>query len=84
MTRIKSITTLNYVMTCIIVLYHCHVSVHPVSLLDEQISGDITLFFSQLTAVAMSFFFFITAFLLFRNLTIKNYTSKIKNAFFHY
>lgn len=69
MTEIQKtrITVLNFLMTCVIVLFHCDLK-----------KGDIvSSCISSLAALAMCFFFWVTALLLFRDLSFANYKTKI-------
>ena len=79
MKRIERISVINSFMTCIIVLYHCRVRFDPISVLDGHISDCISEVAETAAAIAMSCFFCISAFLLFRNLNKQNYLQKIKN-----
>lgn len=82
MARIKKISTINTLMTCIVVLFHCDIRLEPVSGYDKHIVDYIYYYAETVLTVAMSYFFFVSAFLLFRNLNKENYKEKIKRRCF--
>lgn len=65
-------------MTLIIVFYHCNYSGEPFGSFDGKVIGIVDSSAEALAFVAMCWFFSISGFLLFRNLTFKNYAEKLK------
>ena len=65
-------------MTLIIVFYHCNYSGEPFGSFDGKAIGIVDSSAEALAFVAMCWFFSISGFLLFRNLTLKNYAEKLK------
>lgn len=80
--RIERITTLNFLFTCVIVMYHCSCFPNTTSSLDALLTEKITFVTNYLVIGSMCFFFFVSAFLLFNNLTYKSVPGKIKKRFF--
>ena len=77
------ITILGFVMTSVIVMYHCGATgVVPFNILDEKINKFLDAFFDNMAILAMSHFFFVTGYLLFYNLTESLFKTKIKRRFF--
>lgn len=77
--RIKSI---RFLMTCIIAFYHCNYSGEAVSPFDRRANSLIDSTAETVAFAAMCWFFSISGFLLFRNLTFKNYAEKLKKRTF--
>lgn len=80
----RRITIVTFVMTCVIVLYHSlfgdsNLAVSPG---DAQLNDSFLYYLEQVAVLAMSWFFMITGFLLYRDLTMKNYLEKIKRRVF--
>lgn len=75
----QRITIFGFVMTCIIVFYHCGTPKIAISSFDEKWNTYLGTVFDGLAVLAMSWFFTITGFLLFYNLTLSNYLIKIKS-----
>lgn len=73
--RIKSV---GFIMTLIIVFYHCNYGGEALSTFDIKASGIVDSTAEALAFIAMCWFFSISGFLLFRNLTLKNYAEKLK------
>lgn len=71
-------------MTLIIVFYHCNYSGKPFGSFDGKAIGIVDSSAEALAFVAMCWFFSISGFLLFRNLTFKNYAEKLKNVRFRF
>lgn len=64
----ERIKTLGFVMTCIIVMYHCGaVDIEPINVFDDKMNGFVNGLFNSLEEVAMSYFFITTGYLLFYN-----------------
>lgn len=61
----QRIKVLGFIFTCIIVMYHCKFPLTPVGLFDERCNTDLVRIFEQLAALAMSYFFTVTGYLLF-------------------
>ena len=79
----KRISFLGFFMTCMVVLYHCGPSpAPPLSEFDQVCFDHITNTFVSLATLAMSYFFTVTGFLLFQNLSIRNWKDKIKRRVF--
>ena len=78
----KNISLLNILMSCIIVLYHASTLGDPVIHIDACIDLYINDVLEDLSYVAMSFFFFMSGFLLFKNISFKNYLEKIQKRIF--
>ena len=77
------ITILGFLMTSVIVMYHCGATgVAPLNILDEKINKFLDIFFDNMAILAMSYFFFVTGYLLFYNLTESLFKIKIKRRFF--
>ena len=71
-------------MTSVIVMYHCGATgVVPLNILDEKINKFLDMFFDNMAILAMSYFFFVTGYLLFYNLTESLFKTKIKRRFLH-
>lgn len=69
---------LGFIMTCIIALYHCNYHGEAVSAFDVRANGIVDLTAETIAFAAMCWFFSISGFLLFRNLTFKNFGEKLK------
>lgn len=78
----KNISLLNILMSCIIVLYHASTLGDPIIHIDTCIDLYINDALEDLSYVAMSFFFFMSGFLLFKNINFKNYLEKIHKRIF--
>ena len=80
----KRIVFLGFVMTCFIVLYHAGQidSSQAVTAIDSKLNDAIGFIMDKLAVLAMSWFFSVTGFLLFRDLTYGNYSQKMKRRFF--
>lgn len=77
------ITVLGFVMTSIIVMYHCGATeVASLNVLDEKVNACLNIFFDNMAILAMSYFFFVTGYLLFYNLNESLIIVKIKKRFF--
>lgn len=73
--RIKA---LGFLMTCVIAVYHCFFYGEAVNSLDLRLNKAVDLTAETIAFVAMCWFFSVSGFLLFRNLTIKNFGEKLK------
>ena len=73
--RMKSV---GFVMTLIIVFYHFNYNSEAASSFDGKANAIVNLAAGAFAVVAMCWFFSISGFLLFRNLTLKNYAKKLK------
>ncbi len=80
----KKLEILGFIMTCFIIFYHTKALVvdYAASTADRFLSLFIYNYFDLMCTVAMSSFFTVTGFLLFRNLSFNNYPPKIKSRFF--
>ncbi len=80
----KRITLLSFVMTIIIVLFHCECQGDPSGYgqIDVFLFNILSDSLDTFGTVAMSYFFAVTGFLLFINLCFNNYVSKIKKRVF--
>ena len=76
----RRIVILGFAMTCLIVMYHEGQidSSQAAGSFDGQLNNAIGFVMDKLAVLAMSWFFTVTGFLLFRNLTMKNYARKMK------
>ena len=74
----STIKSVGFIMTLIIVFYHCNYRGEPFGSFDGKAIGIIDSSAEALAFVAMCWFFSISGFLLFRNLTLKNYAEKLK------
>lgn len=75
----KRIAFLGFAMTCVIVVYHCGATGATAAggidaWADSLVSGTC----DQLAVIAMSHFFAVTGFLLFRGLTLESFPKKLK------
>lgn len=76
----EKIVFLNFIMTCLMVCYHT-VSLHESLALnswDLRFSHGFVHMFGMMGNFAMCYFFFISAYLLFRKYELKDYPTKIK------
>ena len=73
--RIKA---LGFLMTCVIAVYHCFFYGEAVNSLDLRLNKAVDLTAETIASVAMCWFFSVSGFLLFRNLTFKNFGDKLK------
>lgn len=73
--RIKII---GFLMTCVIAAYHCGTPKDPINAFDMKWNTFIGYTFESVAALAMSYFFMVTGFLLFYDLSFKNYFEKIR------
>lgn len=65
-------------MTCVIAAYHCGTPKDPINAFDMKWNTFIGYTFESVAALAMSYFFMVTGFLLFYDLSFKNYFEKIR------
>lgn len=74
------IKTIGFLMTCAMVCYHCEGfdSANAIGLWDGKINKLIEYFFDQMGIIAMSHFFTVTGYLLFKNYSLKEYPVKMK------
>lgn len=72
------INLFGFVMTLFIVIYHCRYPFNSVNAVDERINYAVTSIGGMLAYIAMCWFFSTSGFLLFRNLSLKNYAEKLK------
>ncbi len=68
----------GFVMTLFIVIYHCKYPFNSANAIDEGINNAIISISGMLAYIALCWFFSTSGFLLFRNLTMDNYTEKLK------
>ena len=73
--RIKA---LGFLMTCVIAVYHCFFYGEAINSLDLRLNKAVDLTAETIAFVAMCWFFSVSGFLLFRNLTFKNFGEKLK------
>lgn len=79
----RRISFLGFVMTCGIVLYHCGPSPAVPSVgLDHVCFDAISNFFTNTATLAMSYFFAVTGYLLFLNLSLRGWACKVKRRTF--
>lgn len=78
----QRITVINLIMTAIIVIYHSSFSPELIDVTQNKYNIYLNNAIGNLALLAMSCFFAMSAFLLFRNLTFENYVEKIKKRFF--
>lgn len=79
----RRISFLGFVMTCGIVFYHCGPSPAVPSVGLDQICFDaISNFFTNTATLAMSYFFAVTGYLLFLNLSLRGWAGKVKRRTF--
>ena len=79
----RRISFLGFVMTCGIVLYHCGPSpAVPSAGLDQVCFDAISNFFTNTATLAMSYFFAVTGYLLFLNLSLRGWAGKVKRRTF--
>lgn len=78
----QRITVINIIMTAIIVIYHSSYSPEMIDTNSDIINSFINTSIGNMALLAMSCFFAISAFLLFRNLTMENYWVKIRKRVF--
>lgn len=80
----RNIKILSFVMTCVMVFYHCVEieNTYAIGVIDSNINGVLSYLFHIMGAIGMSFFFALTGFLLFKNFSIKDYPKKIKKRIF--
>lgn len=71
------ITVVGFLMSCVIAVYHCRVSFSELSPAAELSNGLVDAFFDQVAVFAMTWFFAVTGYLLFRGLTLRTYPAKI-------
>lgn len=75
----NNIIVLGFLMTCMIVIYHCSEGFfEPINYFDSKVSSILNGLVYYFSEVAMYYFFSITGFLLFFNYK-NNYLKKIKN-----
>lgn len=80
----KRIRVLNFIMTCFMVLYHCPVldGSQAINAYDLRISEFLCNFVSAMGLLVMCYFFTVSGFLLFRDLSMSNYLEKMKRRIF--
>ena len=76
--RIKCIPVLSFYMTCIFVIYHVMIPANSVSEFDSSFYNWIKNFNEQLATIALSYFFGVTGYLLFKNMTKETIFRKLK------
>lgn len=76
----KKIKAFGFIMTCFMVCYHCweRDNAYAVAQWDAILNPLVNRFFATMGFVAMSYFFTVTGFLLFRDLRMENYGAKIR------
>ena len=74
----RRITNLGFIMTCLIITYHVGTPSNPLNALDDKWNTYIGNIFNSLASLAISYFFTVTAFLLFNNLSMKNFKQKLQ------
>lgn len=75
----KRITFLGFLMTCVMVMFHCGSADGAVSAADAQWVTDLAFGFDRIANFAMGYFFTVTGFLLFHGLSFSTYPRKIKS-----
>lgn len=79
----RRISFLGFVMTCGIVFYHCGPSpAIPSTKTDQICFNAISNFFTSVAPLAMCYFFTVTGYLLFLNLSLLNWAHKVKRRVF--
>ena len=79
----RRISFLGFVMTCGIVFYHCGPSpTIPSTKMDQICFNAISNFFTSVAPLAMCYFFTVTGYLLFLNLSLLNWAHKVKRRVF--
>jgi len=80
----EKIKYIGFIMTCIIVLFHCPDIDNSFCLsnLDYSAKRFIEHAINSMTQIAMYWFFTVTGFLLFRDFSMKKYPSKVKSRVF--
>lgn len=80
----NNIVIMNFIMTCFMVFYHSGncIQITSVNSIDEIVNAFFAHFFDSMGIIVMSYFFSVTGFLLFNNLTFKSYKRKIRSRFF--
>lgn len=75
---------LGFIMTCGMVLFHCPIveSIPALGALDYALKTLTDSVFRSLVSLIMSYFFTVTGFLLFRDFSISNYSTKIRRRIF--
>lgn len=79
-TTSEKIIFLNFIMTCLMVCYHT-ISLHEgfaLNVWDLRFSRGIGYIFAVMGNYAMCYFFFVSAYLLFRKYELRNYSTKVK------
>ena len=72
------ITVVGFLMSCVIAVYHCRVSFpNNLSPAAKISNGMVDSFVDQMAIFAMTWFFAVTGYLLFKGLTMKSYPAKI-------
>ena len=79
--RIGCIPVLSFFLTCIFVVYHVVIPGDGISSFDTDLNNWMKTLNEQLATVALSYFFGVTGFLLFKNMTKKSMLRKIKTRF---
>ena len=74
----------SFLMTCLILCYHCHGydEAYALGKIDSLFQKQIEYTFEQAGTIAMSYFFTVTGYLLFQNLSLNTYPEKIRRRFF--
>lgn len=67
----------GFIMTCVIAVYHCFFYGESVNSFDLRFNEAVDLTAEKIAFVAMCWFFSVSGFLLFRNLTFKNFGDKL-------
>ena len=78
----NKITSLSFLMTCVILIYHCFSDGPYINNLDNTINNFLYFLINELATIAMYYFFFTSGFLLFVNLNKNNTNQKIQKRIF--
>ncbi|WP_373599797.1 acyltransferase family protein [Paraclostridium bifermentans] len=80
----EKIKILGFLMTCFMIFYHCGAldNSYALNATDAAFNTFLSNIFDVMGVFVMSHFFAVTGFLLFRNLNLKNYPTKIKRRVF--
>ena len=79
--RIQCIPVLSFYFTCIFVIYHVVITVKPVNEFDSTLFTWMKTLNEQLATIALSYFFCVTGYLLFKNMNQKTIARKIGSRF---
>lgn len=74
----NKIRNLSFIMSCIIVAYHCFSDGNYINSIDYDINSNLYILINELATIAMYYFFFTSGFLLFINLNKNTVKAKIK------